>query len=143
MSAWPCATAGEHEDVAVDERGGGVVPLDLHAGVFLHHVVVPDLACRWRRRSRTRQHGVDDVDLAAVDDGRAAGAITAFVVRRAGIATAVVFGDDAEGLAPEFLAGLFIEAGEHFAGVAVGFAGDEGVGLAACDGEGAETEVRG
>ena len=62
---------------------------------------------------------------------------------RSSVAATVVFGDDGEGLAPKCFAGLFIEADEHFAGVAIGFTSDKRVGFATCDSKGAETEIRG
>ena len=138
-----CAAAGEQQNIAVDERRGGVVPLDLHPGVFLHHVVAPDFVTAGGIEAEHAEHGVDDVHFAAVDHGRAAGTVATFVVRRARVAATVVFGDDRQRLAPELLAGLFVEADEHLASVAVRFTGDERVGLFASDREGAETEIRG
>ena len=137
------AAAGEHEHIAIDERGGGVLPLDHLAAVFLHHVVVPHGFAGRGVEGEDVEEAVDDVNFATVDDRRAAGAVAAFIALGTSVTAAVILRDDAEGLAPDFLAAGSVEAGEHFAGVAIGFASDERVGLAARDGEAAEAQVRG
>ena len=133
------AAAGEEEEAAVDEGGGGVLPFDVHAGVFLEDVVLPDEVAGVGFEAVDAEVGVDAVGVAVVDDGGGAGAVAAFVAFVAGIAAAVVFGDDGEGFAPFFLAGACVEAEEGFAGVAVDFSGDDGVGVFGGDSEGAES----
>ena len=66
------ATTSKHEDVAVDERGGRIVPLDLHTGVFLHHVMAPNFITTGGVEAEDSKHRVDDIDFAAVDHRRGA-----------------------------------------------------------------------
>ena len=132
------AAAGEEEEAAVDEGGGGVLPFDVHAGVFFEEVVLPDEVAGVGFEAVDAEVGVDAVGVAVVDDGGGAGAVAAFVAFVAGVAAAVVFGDDGEGFAPFFLASAGVEAEEGFAGVAVDFGGDDGVGVFSGDSEGAE-----
>lgn len=127
------AATGEKEETAVDERGGGVLPFDVHTGVFFEDVVLPNDIAGIGFEAVNAEVGVDAVGMAFIDDGSGAGAVATVVAFVAGIATTIVFGNDGEGFAPFFFTGASVEAEQRFTGIAISFSGNDRVGVFGCD----------